>query len=450
MPKPPEHAPAAAVLTIADATCTACGCLCDDIALRIAGGRIIGAWNACERGLEWFLADHGHHEWPDATVEGRPASVEDAIGRAAEILSQAKAPVVLGLTATTIEAQREAVALADRLGAVIAPTHAAEAEPLARAVQRVGRVSATLGEVKNRADVVVFWGVDPIRTHPRHWERYSVEPRGRFVPEGRASRKVLVADTERTATADRADLFLLVPADAQLEMLWTLRAALKGAEIDERQLERSTGIAAGALRDWADRLARARYGAFFFGPGLGLAPGGAACVEAALLLVRDLNATGRFVALTLGSPGNAAGAEAVLTWQTGCPLGADFQLGYPRDPAEGASVLSLLEQAQADAALIVADDVMSSLPLSAREHLARIPTVVIAPDATSPPRSATVAIASATYGIHTPGTVVRYDGVSLPLRPALTTNRPTDRDLLQKIAARVRSPRLEEYSHAHA
>jgi len=36
------------------------------------------------------------------------------------------------------------------------------------ALQRVGRVSATLGEIKNRADVVVFWGADPMVSQPRH------------------------------------------------------------------------------------------------------------------------------------------------------------------------------------------------------------------------------------------------------------------------------------------
>ena len=31
-----------------------------------------------------------------------------------------------------------------------------------------GYPSCTLGEVKNRADVVVFWGCNPMHAHPRH------------------------------------------------------------------------------------------------------------------------------------------------------------------------------------------------------------------------------------------------------------------------------------------
>ena len=100
------------------------------------------------------------------------------------------------------------------------------------AVARVGRVSATLGEVKNRADVVVFWGVDPVVTHPRHAERYSVDPPGRFVPEGRAGRTVIVADSRRTATAARADIFLPVDPDRAFETLWALRALVRGVDLD--------------------------------------------------------------------------------------------------------------------------------------------------------------------------------------------------------------------------
>lgn len=172
---------------VADATCTVCGCLCDDLTLAVADGRIVAAERACEIGRRWFLADHDQTGLPLATILGQAAEPEDAMDRAAAILRQAQAPVVLGLTRTSNETVAAALAIADRLGAVVDVGEAASTFPVLRAVQRIGRVSATLGEVKNRADVVVFWGVDPLVTHPRHWERYSVEPHGRFVPRGRGT-----------------------------------------------------------------------------------------------------------------------------------------------------------------------------------------------------------------------------------------------------------------------
>src|SRR4051794_36452062 len=86
--------------TVADATCTACGCLCDDLIVKTVGGRIVEAVNACEIGRRWYFADHSHQGLPAATIEGRAAEPDAALDRAAEILARAKSPVVLGLTRT--------------------------------------------------------------------------------------------------------------------------------------------------------------------------------------------------------------------------------------------------------------------------------------------------------------------------------------------------------------
>ncbi len=422
---------------VADATCTACGCLCDDLVLSVANGRIVAAEHACELGRRWFLADHDQGGLPLATVEGRPAEPDEALDRAAEILKKAQAPVVLGLSRTSNETVAAALRVADYVGAVVDIGEAAVANPMIRAVQRVGRVSATLGEVKNRADVVVFWGVDPLVTHPRHAERYSVEPRGRFVPEGRAGRTLIVADSERTATAALADLFVPIPAETQFETLWTLRALLGGVTLDPARVERMTGVSLETLSALVQRLAIARYGAWFYGPGLGRGKGGSACVEAALGLVRDLNAKTRFVILPLGAAGNATGAESVLTWQTGAPQSVDFSGGFPRSLAEESSAAVRLERGEADAALIVADAVEEWLPAAARVQREPIPRIVIAPRATVVYRTAHVALASATYGIDAPGTVTRVDGVVLPLRPPLAAAMPSDRQWLRALGDRL-------------
>ncbi len=413
---------------IHDATCTACGCLCDDIALRIEGNRVAAADRACPIGASWFLADHSGDDSPAAIVDGMPATVSDAIDRAAEILHLAKSPVICGLTRTTIEAQSLAVALADGIGATIDPAHSREAMPRLRAVQDVGFVSATLGEVKNRGDVIVFWGVDPVATHPRHFERYSVEPRGRFVADGRA---VIVVDDAPTMTSARSDQFVQIAAERWGEALVSLRAIVRGIDLPDADPR---------LISLASTMRRARYGVLFFGTSLGQAPGGPAVVESALKLVRDLNASTRFVALTLAGPGNPGGIEAVLTSQAGSPLAVDFQAGFPRYLPDEATSESRLARGEADAALIVADDPREFLSKDAMAHLSRIPTIRIAPDATSGAWPATVAIASATYGIHAGGTVMRSDGVTLPLRPALTTSRPSDRDLLAAILRKLDAP----------
>ena len=116
----------------------------------------MAAEHACPIGSAWFLADHGRGDRPPAAIEGRPVSASEAFDRAVEILAGARSPLVLGLARASMEGQAVAVAIADRIGAAIDPSGSADSLPRWRAVQRVGMVSATLGEVKNRADVVVF------------------------------------------------------------------------------------------------------------------------------------------------------------------------------------------------------------------------------------------------------------------------------------------------------
>ena len=130
--------------------------------------------------------------------------------RRLQILSSAKYPLIYGLSSTSSEAQRVSVKLAEALGASIDSTSSVCHGPTGLAMQFVGEPTCTLGEIKNRADLLIFWGCNPIVSHSRHFARYSVMPSGRFVQDGRESRKVVVVDVRLTQTARVADVFLQV------------------------------------------------------------------------------------------------------------------------------------------------------------------------------------------------------------------------------------------------
>ena len=104
---------------VKNATCTFCGCVCDDIELHAEGDKIVKTKNACSLGESWFKHHTAERLYPDALVDGRPATVDEAVEAAAEHLYQAHMPLVYGLSNVTCEAQREAVALAELVGGVI-------------------------------------------------------------------------------------------------------------------------------------------------------------------------------------------------------------------------------------------------------------------------------------------------------------------------------------------
>jgi formylmethanofuran dehydrogenase subunit B len=104
---------------INNATCTFCGCVCDDIELHAEADRIVKAKNACSLGEAHFKYHTAERRYPEALVDGQEASVAEAIEVAADLLYNADMPLVYGLSNVTCEATRQAVALAEMIGGVV-------------------------------------------------------------------------------------------------------------------------------------------------------------------------------------------------------------------------------------------------------------------------------------------------------------------------------------------
>jgi formylmethanofuran dehydrogenase subunit B len=84
-------------------------------------------------------------------------------------------------------------------------------------------VTCTLGEVKNRADFIIYWGGNPAECHPRHFTKYTLTQKGKFVPNGRKGRTMVLVDIRETPSVRAADLFLQIRPGKDFEVLTTLR-----------------------------------------------------------------------------------------------------------------------------------------------------------------------------------------------------------------------------------
>ena len=104
---------------VRNATCTFCGCVCDDIELHAEAEKIVKAKNACSLGEAHFRFHTAERHYPAALLDGREATVEEAVEVAADILYNADMPLVYGLSNVTCEASRGAVALAEMIGGVV-------------------------------------------------------------------------------------------------------------------------------------------------------------------------------------------------------------------------------------------------------------------------------------------------------------------------------------------
>jgi formylmethanofuran dehydrogenase subunit B len=430
-------ADSATLKIIKDATCTFCGCVCDDINLKVDGNHIVEAERACVLGKAWFL-NHEIDDRPDCFIAGEPASVGAGIERAAQILANAKYPLIYGLSDTTVESQRVAVSIADWAGANVDTTTSVCHGPSGMAFQGVGEVTCSLGEVKNRGDMIIFWGSNPAESHPRHFTKYSLMPKGMFLPNGRKDRTCVIIDVRKTKSAKAADIFIQIKPRRDFEAAWTLRALAQGVELDPVQTLEDTGVELSVWQDLMERMKRAKFGVIFFGMGVTMTRGKHGNSEAILALTRDMNQYTRFVCKPNRGHGNVTGADNVVSWRTGYPFGVNLGRGYPRFNPGEYTASDVLARGEADAAMIIASDPMANFNERARQHLKSIPYIALDPKDTPTTRHAAVSFTVATYGINTPGTVYRMDDVPIPLRPAFDSPHPSDLTILQGIEKRVR------------
>ncbi|MFO0909098.1 MAG: hypothetical protein U0794_12245 [Isosphaeraceae bacterium] len=352
------------------------------------------------------------------------------------MLLEARRPVIYGATQATTEAVRTALAIGDQIGALFLLGFSPEKRAGIASFQDHGRVKATLGEVKNRADLIVYWGCDPTSSHPRHSTRYGAESQGQFRPGGRSDRVVAVVREEATPLEATADLRMVVPSDREVEHLARLRMRISRSANESSSAEPDSD--SHAIDSLAESLMRAHYGVLFFKPLSRLPSRIRIAWDAMSGLVRELNRVAQFRLMSLGGSGNPTGAEAAMGWQAGFSPGVDFRLGYPAPVDEVDSLNAVLERGELDTLLVIADEPPSDLSDRARESLARVPTIVVS----SSPGSwggceTTVGFPAPPLGVSDRGSVTRVDSIALPVRPILAPSMPVIGDWLGRLLTAI-------------
>ena len=233
-----------------------------------------------------------------------------------------------------------------------------------------------------------------------------------------------------TASSKKADQFIQIKPGWDYEALSALRAILKGRSLEVDQIG---GVALSQWAGLAHRMKTCRYGVAFFGMGLTMSSGRDHNVAELFSLAAELNQFTRFSVIPMRGHGNVAGADKVLTWQSGYPMAVSFARGYPQFGPGEFSAVDVLARREADAALIVASDPSGHFPKYAAQHLENIPTILLnsIPNCTS--SAARVFFPTACYGIDAGGTACRMDNIPIRLRAVMANQRPTDEEVIQKI-----------------
>ncbi|MDI9646564.1 MAG: formylmethanofuran dehydrogenase subunit B [Archaeoglobales archaeon] len=406
--------------------CTFCGSVCDDG--EYENGKIK---KLCRLGSAKF-AEKERIKSP--MVDGKEVSYEEAIQKAAEILVNAKKPLLYGWASTANEAIRLGVILTEKVRGIYDQCASVCHAPGTLAVIEEGLPGGTLGSIKNRADVVVFWGANPMEAHPRHGIRYSISAKGLLIKD-RKNRKIVVVDVRKTRTAKNADLFVQVKPGYDYAVITALRSIING-NLDAVP-EEVGGVKKEQLVQLADIMKNAKYGAILYGLGVTQSRGRDRTIENAVKLVQLLNRTTRWIIWPMRGHYNVVGAGEVPAWEVGYQYAIDFSRGYPRFSPNEFAAVEVLKRKDCDAALIIASDPVAHFPKAAVKHLKEIPVIQIDPFPNMTTLLAKVVIPSAIYGIEAEGTAYRMDCIPLRLKKVVETKYWSDEKILAEILKKV-------------
>ena len=286
------------------------------------------------------------HAW----IGGLPAALDAAIERAAKLLESSQCPLIAGL-GTDVAGTRAAIALANRIGAIVDHMHS-DAMLRDLAVMRSSGVFITTPtEAHVRADTLLLIG-------PGFGEAWREAPPQVLASLQRAEDGSLI---ERRAYCICPASNWSVQASAEVVKgrqaeIPTLLAALR-ARLADRPIAKMR-VPTRHLDQIATALKAARFGVAIWSAAVMDAP----TIEMLCGLVNDLNAVTRFSGLCLPAADNAVGAAQTCAWMTGLPLRAGFAHAIPHHDPWLFSSDRVVSDAEADCVLWISAYRAAALP----------------------------------------------------------------------------------------
>lgn len=395
-------------------TCPFCPLLCDDLRPD----------TACDRAQQRLAALRAPAD-PSPRVNGRPASLDEALDAAGAWLRASRQPLVAGLGAD-VAAARALHPLAEAARAIVDAEGGAALAQALRAQQDRGGFTTTLAELATRADLVVFVGSWPLVRLPRLMQRVRLAREAAGGPSMPALATLGVADVPARVEGADVDALPSDGAASHLPDLLSMLAALVS--------QRTVPSAPPALRALAQRLREARYAVLVWEPAQ-LGPHAALLIERLQGVVGELNRHTRAAGLPLGGGEGAATSQQVFAWLTGLPLRSRVAPRGSQHEPYRFDTAALLADGAVDLLLWVSAWGASPPPATP------IPRIVMGPPSMAAAlghESNTVFLPVAVPGVDVGGHVFRTDGVvMLPLHALQAATTPTVAALVQALHARM-------------
>jgi len=338
----------------------------------------------------------------------------------ARLLSKAKRRLIFGLDSSTLEAQALAIELARKLGAVIDDASSFSFGPIIEGILSQEVPTCSLSEVKDKADLLLYWGANPTATHPPHLSKYTYYAYADFTPAGWYPKVTLssidVRPTELTTMSKPA--FRIKPR-GDGELISGLLGESPTASAEAKQL--------------SELVKKSRFCAIFCGLGLVHSLGGD--FTAFSRMVQMLSQSIRVAVIPMIAETNMVGFNQLLHKQTSYVNQASFAGGVSHGRE-----FSFPEQVHSrtpECILIIGSDPFSALPQSLMSHLRGVDIICLDHSPTLTTEAANVVIPTAVPGVESGGNVVRLDGDSIVLAQPIKNGYPAEEEILRQLLEKV-------------
>ncbi len=330
---------------------------------------------------------------PPATGELRAS-----LGAAARVLKGHGPALVIGADGLHEGGMVASWELARELGGLWVPWSFVGMKRFFDCVMATGWATALLDEVRDRADLVLFWRADPLETHHRHLSRYSFFARGRYTERGHSDRTLAAVAQGETVMEPLCQQFFKMGPEEDLGLIQALTGPVHGAPRDHRDFP-----------SLVKALERALYIALFVDPEKVMAHAMRGIMEWAAAI----NAAGqrRMVVLPLWGGGvNASGFIQLSLERNASACGVDFSGGVPglvtEDDWEGMA-------SRVGSVLMFESGPEGGHRRVLPPALAGRPLVVVTPFKGASAEGAHVVIPTGLAGIEQDGVFFRADGLPL-------------------------------------
>ena len=359
---------------------------------------------------------------PRATslIGGRSASLKEAVDEAAHLLSKAKTCLVFGLDSSTLEAQAAAIELARKLSATIDDASSFSYGTLIERILRGNLPTCSLSEVRDNADLLIYWGSNPLHTHPRHISKFTYYAYTAYDPAGWFPKVTLscvdVRDTELSLMCGPA--FKIKPGGDADFMRAVLGEAQEGMEASE------------AFREMVEN---SRFCTIFCGSGLNYALDS----DFSLFerMVQTLSQETRLAVIPMVAESNLRGFNQTLFKQSGYINQVSFAAGVSH--GRQFSFLEQVRNGLPDCVLIIGSDPFSVLPQSLMRNLRNVDVICLDHFSTPTTEAADVVIPTALPGLECAGSVIRMDGYEVALIGLRKADCPAEEDVLKQLVERI-------------